>query len=180
MGLPKMAKGKGKGKSKNANLTEEERHQKELEKRAAEEAERIAQQQMILNYLKDKLAKEEKYSRLNNKKLVKESKTKLNNVVSDYEQLDGFWRRFNKAQLDKLALEAEKRSLEKENQALRSVLKQYLDGVSVNNETLKEPNPLFVTNQNFQLNRIPVGEHRVQRPTQTVVEAAHIVNYTLP
>jgi len=65
-----MAKGKGKGKSKNANLTEEERHQKELEKRAAEEAERIAQQQMILNYLKDKLAKEEKYSRLNNKKLV--------------------------------------------------------------------------------------------------------------
>ena len=25
---------------------------------------------MILNYLKDKLAKEEKYSRLNNKKLV--------------------------------------------------------------------------------------------------------------
>lgn len=29
-----------------------------------------AQQQMILNYLKDKLAKEEKYSRLNNKKLV--------------------------------------------------------------------------------------------------------------
>ena len=84
-----MAKGKGKGsfgvtdtwrhskwltigKSKNANLTEEERHQKELEKRAAEEAERIAQQQMILNYLKDKLAKEEKYSRLNNKKLVGE------------------------------------------------------------------------------------------------------------
>merc|ERR1712168_1528459 len=69
MGTSKMAKGK-KGKSKNANMTEEERHQKELEKRAAEEAERIAQQQMILNYLKDKLAKEEKYSRLNNKKLV--------------------------------------------------------------------------------------------------------------
>lgn len=53
------------------------------------------------------------------------------------QQLDGFWRRYNKAQLDKLALEAEKRSLEKENQTLRSVLKQYLDGVSVNNETLK-------------------------------------------
>ena len=51
-------------------MTDEERHQKELEKQAAEEAERIAQQQMILNYLKDKLAKEEKYSRLNNKKLV--------------------------------------------------------------------------------------------------------------
>ena len=59
--------------------------------------------------------------------LQKESNTKLANVVSDYEvkyrenggdqlinyfqQLDGFWRRYNKAQLDKLALEAEKRSL---------------------------------------------------------------------
>ena len=53
------------------------------------------------------------------------------------QQLDGFWRRYNKAQLDKLALEAEKRSLEGENQTLRNVLKQYLDGVSVNNETLK-------------------------------------------
>merc|ERR1711914_20885 len=112
--------------------------------------------------------------------LQKESNTKLANVVSDYEQLDGFWRRYNKAQLDKLALEAEKRSLENENHTLRSVLKQYLDGVSVNNETLKEPNPLFVTNQNFALTSIPVGDPHVQRPTQTVVEAAHIVNYTLP
>merc|ERR1712126_196175 len=112
--------------------------------------------------------------------LQKESNTKLANVVSDYEQLDGFWRRYNKAQLDKLALEAEKRSLENENHTLRSVLKQYLDGVSVNNETLKEPNPPFVTNQNFALTGIPVGDPHVQRPTQTVVEAAHIVNYTLP
>ena len=91
--------------------------------------------------------------------LVKESKTKLNDVISDYEviltlftgskehlqQLDGFWRRYNKAQLDKLALEAEKRSLEGENQTLRNVLKQYLDGVSVNNETLK------VSSLNYEL-----------------------------
>merc|ERR1711937_958747 len=41
---------------------------------------------------------------------------KLNEIVSDYEQLDGFWRRYNKVQLDKLALDAEKRSLEKENE----------------------------------------------------------------
>jgi len=65
----KMAKGK-KGKGKASNLTDEERFQKEQEKAAAEEAERIAQQQMILNYLKQKLAQEEKYSKLNNKKLV--------------------------------------------------------------------------------------------------------------
>merc|ERR1719481_482369 len=62
-------------------------------------------------------------------------KSDLTDVVSDYEQLD------------KLALESEKSSLENENMTLRNVLRQYLDGVSVNNETLKEPNPLFVVNQ---------------------------------
>lgn len=76
--------------------------------------------------------------------LQKESNKKLTNVVSDYEQLDGFWRRYNKAQLDKLALEAEKKSLENENHTLRSVLKQYLDGVSVNNETLKDRARIFL------------------------------------
>jgi hypothetical protein len=30
---------------------------------------------MILNYMKDKLAREEKYSRLNNKKLIGKSKS---------------------------------------------------------------------------------------------------------
>ena len=54
-----------------------------------------------------------------------------------FQQLDGFWRRYNKVQLDKLALVAERKSLENENHTLRTVLKQYLDGVSVNNETLQ-------------------------------------------
>jgi len=105
----------------------------------------------------------------------------LNEIVSDYEQLDGFWRRYNKVQLDKLALDAEKRSLEKENQTLRNVLRQYLDGVSVNNETLKEPNPLFVVNQrtNVKLG-VNIMDPRIQKPNATVVEAAHIVNHTLP
>ena len=102
-------------------------------------------------------------------------------VVTHFQQLDGFWRRYNKVQLDKLALDAEKRSLEKENQTLRNVLCQYLDGVSVNNETLKEPNPLFVVNQrtNVKLG-VNIMDPRVQKPNATVVEAAHIVNHTLP
>lgn len=108
-------------------------------------------------------------------------KSDLSNVVSDYEQLDGFWRRYNKVQLDKLALDAEKRSLENENMTLRNVLRQYLDGVSVNNETLKEPNPLFVVNQRTNVKlAVPVFDPRIKRPTATVVEAAHIVNHTLP
>merc|ERR1712227_795920 len=115
------------------------------------------------------------------RKLEKTQDPKLNEIVSDYEQLDGFWRRYNKVQLDKLALDAEKRSLEKENQTLRNVLRQYLDGVSVNNETLKEPNPLFVVNQrtNVKLG-VNIMDPRVQKPNATVVEAAHIVNHTLP
>ena len=84
-------------------------------------------------------------------------------------------------QLDKLALDAEKRSLENENMTLRNVLRQYLDGVSVNNETLKEPNPLFVVNQRTNVKlAVPVFDPPIKRPTATVVEAAHIVNHTLP
>ncbi|CAG5089365.1 Oidioi.mRNA.OKI2018_I69.PAR.g12187.t1.cds [Oikopleura dioica] len=51
-------------------MTEEERLQWEQDKAAAEaEAER-AEKEMILNYMKDKFAREEKYSKLNNKKLI--------------------------------------------------------------------------------------------------------------
>lgn len=83
--------------------------------------------------------------------------------------------------MDQLALDAEKRSLENENMTLRNVLRQYLDGVSVNNETLKEPNPLFVVNQRTNVKlAVHVIDPRIKRPTATVVEAAHIVNQMLP
>ncbi|CBY31781.1 unnamed protein product [Oikopleura dioica] len=100
-------------------------------------------------------------------------------IVKDYEQLEGFWRRYNKVKLDRLALEAEKVSLEEENMTLRSVLKQYLDGVSVNSETLKEPNPLFVVNQRTNVKfEVPQVDPRVKKPVVTVVEAAHAVKHT--
>jgi len=34
--------------------------------------------------------------------------------------------------LDKLAIQKQKESLQKDNQTLKSVLKQYLDGISLN------------------------------------------------
>lgn len=61
--------GKKKG-GKKANMTEEERLLFEQQKLAAEEEAKRAEQEMILNFLKDKLEKEEKYSRLNNRKLI--------------------------------------------------------------------------------------------------------------
>ena len=64
----------------------------------------------------------------------------------EYESLENFWKRFNKVMLDKVALDKEKDTLMRENQQLRTLLKQYLDGISVNDEILSSVNPLFVVN----------------------------------
>ncbi|KAL5016348.1 hypothetical protein ScPMuIL_005937 [Solemya velum] len=106
----------------------------------------------------------------------------LVNVMHEYLPLENFWKRFNKVTLDKLALDKEKQTLMQENQQLRTLLKQYLDGISVNDEILSQVNPLFIVNNktNVKLN-VPVVDPRVRRPAaQTVVEAAHVVKHVLP
>jgi dynein regulatory complex subunit 2 len=56
------------------------------------------------------------------------------------------------AVLDKSAIDKERARLEKENSDLRSILKQYLDGISVNDDVLNNPiNPLLIVNQRLQL-----------------------------
>ncbi|KAJ8312698.1 hypothetical protein KUTeg_010071 [Tegillarca granosa] len=103
-------------------------------------------------------------------------------VMHEYSALENFWKRFNKVTLDKLALDKEKQTLVAENQQLRTLLKQYLDGISVNDEILSQVNPLFIVNNktNVKLN-VPVVDPRVKRPVaQTVVEAAHVVKHVLP
>lgn len=49
-------------------------------------------------------------------------------VMHEYSALESFWRRYNKVMLDKLALDREKQILEEENEKLKALLKQYLDG----------------------------------------------------
>jgi len=102
-------------------------------------------------------------------------------VMYEYAGLDNFWKRYNKVLLDKVALDKEKSTLFQENHQLRLLLKQYLDGISVNDEILSQVNPLFVVNHrtNVKMN-IPVMDPRVKRPGQTVVEAAHVVKNLLP
>lgn len=103
-------------------------------------------------------------------------------TMHEYSSLENFWKRFNKVDLDRLALEKEKQTLLGENQQLRTLLKQYLDGISVNDEILSQVNPLFIVNNktNVKLN-VPVVDPRVRRPAaQTVVEAAHVIKHTLP
>jgi len=105
----------------------------------------------------------------------------LAKVAIDYQAMESFWKRYNKVLLDKLALKKEQTSLESENSHLRQILKQYLDGVSVNEETLAQRNPLFVVNRRTN---VTLGDpHRNpndQTPVnKTVVEAAHVVKHCL-
>lgn len=102
-----------------------------------------------------------------------EIKETLNDAgIDEWTYLDTFFKRFNKVKLDSLAIDKEKQRLEKENVQLRSILKQFLDGVSVNQDVLENPNPLLVVNGKVNLNHLPTrrgGEKKV------VVEAAHHV-----
>lgn len=106
----------------------------------------------------------------------------LANAMHEYTSLENFWKRHNKVLLDKLALDKERQTLMGENQQLRTLLKQYLDGISVNDEIISQVNPLFIVNNktNVKLN-VPVHDPRIRRPAaQTVVEAAHVIKHTLP
>ena len=75
---------------------------------------------------------------------------------NEFKLLDNFYKRFNKVHLDKLAIEKQKATLEKENLFFKNLLKQYLDGVSVNDDVIDNDNPLLVMNNKVNLNRPPV------------------------
>merc|ERR1719230_1875953 len=89
--------------------------------------------------------------------------------VDEWTYLDCFFKRFNKVYLDVFAVEKEKTRLEKENGQLRGILKQVLDGVSVNEEVLQQANPLLVVNGKVNLNHMPV----TRKDPKPFVEAAH-------
>ncbi|DBA94555.1 hypothetical protein WJX77_004903 [Trebouxia sp. C0004] len=72
--------------------------------------------------------------------------------VSEWDYLNNFFKRYNKAFLDKAAVDKERARLAAENADLRTILQQYLDGISVNEAVMNNPvNPLLVINQRLQL-----------------------------
>jgi hypothetical protein len=73
--------------------------------------------------------------------------TKTGKKIKDWQYLDSFFRKTNKVAMDNMALEGERARLQKENEDLKAILKQYLDGISVNDDALRNPNPLFITNR---------------------------------
>lgn len=91
--------------------------------------------------------------------------TKSGKKIKEWNYLDSFFRRTNKVAMDNMALESERERLEKENADLKAILKQYLDGISVNDDALRGPNPLFITN------RAPTAA----RPTKTAVTPQQLV-----
>jgi len=95
---------------------------------------------------------------------------------NEFQLLDNFYRRYNKVLLDKLAIEKQKATLEKENMFFKSLLKQYLDGVSVNDDVINNNNPLLVINSRVNLNRPPVERMEGQAPHRTFVEGNNVVN----
>ena len=62
----------------------------------------------------------------------------------------------------------------KDNQMLKSLLKQYLDGISLNDEVLRTNNPLFIVNNRIQITQEPVEE--VNQPTVINANAVHTNN----
>jgi len=70
--------------------------------------------------------------------------------------LDNFYKRYNKVLLDKVAIDKQKQKLDQENMFIKNLLKQYLDGVSVNPDVMNSQNPLLIINNKVFLNRAPV------------------------
>merc|ERR1719181_1309945 len=60
-------------------------------------------------------------------------------VVEEWDYLNNFFKRYNKVLLDEQAIERERDRLQRENTDLRSILKQYLDGISVNEDVISAP-----------------------------------------
>jgi hypothetical protein len=57
---------------------------------------------------------------------------------------------------------------------LKSLLKQYLDGISLNDEVLRTNNPLFIVNNRIQITQEPVEE--VSPPTVINANTVHSYN----
>ena len=100
--------------------------------------------------------------------------------MKDYLSLENFWKRYNKVLLDKASLDKEKQMLSTENAQLRMLLKQYLDGISVNDEVLSQTNPLLIVNNrtNVRMNA-PIGNGMVDRNTKVIIEAKNHLKNTL-
>lgn len=89
--------------------------------------------------------------------------------TDEWRMLEKFWVKYNKVVLDNAAIAQERFHLDQENQKLRQLLKQYLDGVSVSHEVMSKKNNLLQTG-NFK-NVVSMAEAKGRFPmAQTVTD----------
>ncbi|KAL7989760.1 hypothetical protein Chor_012426 [Crotalus horridus] len=107
----------------------------------------------------------------------------LAQMMLNYVGLERFWQRYNKVRLEQLSLERTKDVLMQDNFKLRHLLKQYLDGISVNDEVLSQVNPLMIINQPTAVSdgsqAAPARGSQAKRPIYNIIEAAHEVSHIL-
>eukprot|EP00759_Apiculatamorpha_spiralis_P016276 PhF_6_TR22553/c1_g1_i1/m.32077 len=96
----------------------------------------------------------------------------------DADMMTKFWLRYNKVLLDNAAIAQEQYHLKNENAKLKTLLKQYLDGISVNHDVMSANNNLLHVGT-FHGTRVPGHAPPAQKPTGggpiTVVEARSVV-----
>merc|ERR1711959_639277 len=91
--------------------------------------------------------------------------------VAEWDALNTFFTRYNKTLLDKTALEAEGKRMSQENDRLRGLIKQFVDGISVNDDVMSQANSLMVVNNSLpRLPRMPGPDH------VTVVDGPRVLN----
>lgn len=93
-------------------------------------------------------------------------------VIEEWDYLNNFFKRYNKVMLDVMAIERERDRLGHENGDLRSILKQYLDGISVNEDVINHPNPLLVVNHRTNIVMPNAQKYPV---ATTAIEGSHTV-----
>jgi hypothetical protein len=67
--------------------------------------------------------------------------------VAESDLFDRFYRRFNKALLEKLTLQREKEALQQHNGHLKAMMKKYMGGMGIAQTLMSKPNTLFIVNQ---------------------------------
>ncbi|XP_065275821.1 dynein regulatory complex subunit 2 [Emys orbicularis] len=149
----------------------------ELTLRLAEMCRKLeTEEEKVLPFYASSLSREEQ-EELEQVSLEKPGE-QLAQLMQDYLGLEHFWQRYNKVKLEQLSLEREKAVLRQENQKLRLLLKQYLDGISVSDEVLSRLNPLLILNHKLCAPG-PAGKAHRKRPLHNVIEAAHEVPHIL-
>ena len=61
-----------------------------------------------------------------------------------YSYIKSYFKRYNKVMLDTIAIKQQKELYKNENQMLKTLLKQYIDNISINDDVMAQDNPLLV------------------------------------